>query len=125
MQVERNPGVAASALDEMEGNFASSTQEPRTPPGLAAGVADVRGRHRIRVELNKIQEENRLLQEESQLLDSAPPASKACKEMIDFMASSPDPFITKPSLQQQEPAWNRWFETPVDSTACCCWSLTH
>ncbi|GLJ34727.1 hypothetical protein SUGI_0698870 [Cryptomeria japonica] len=92
-------------------------QQDSKPP---CTETDGRGKHRKQVELNRLNQEIRYLEEELEELDKTDKATSPCKEMVQMIESTPDPLlpITKgPS----NPIWDRWFEGPVESDSCRCW----
>ncbi|KAH9537740.1 hypothetical protein CY35_16G068300 [Sphagnum magellanicum] len=107
------PSTSAGATARRPRHQGSAGVQPLTPPS----APDVRGRHRRRAELQRLTQEIRMLQDELNALDNIPPASKACKELVDFMDNCPDPFL--PSLQGDPPVKQRWFEPPSESQGCC------
>ncbi|XP_024388998.1 guanine nucleotide-binding protein subunit gamma 2 [Physcomitrium patens] len=53
-----------------------------------------RGRNRKQTELQHLNNEIQLLQEELEVLNNTPLASKACKDLITFVENLPDPFLS-------------------------------
>eukprot|EP00249_Psilotum_nudum_P009697 c22101_g2_i1 orf=422-820(-) len=91
--------------------------QPPAPPA----VPDLRGRHRKRAQINRLNQEIRMLEEELEALEGLPPASKACKELVQFTEACPDPLLPI-TIVQPNPQWDRWLEqSSVDPEAWCCW----
>lgn len=88
---------------------------PRPPPQQAP---DLRGRHRCQAELNRLNQEIKLLEEELQKLEKTDSAFVACREFVVKIENTPDPLlpVTKGAVN---PAWDRWFEQPTPSQSYC------
>ncbi|KAE8731556.1 Guanine nucleotide-binding protein subunit gamma 1 [Hibiscus syriacus] len=84
--------------------------------------SDTRGKHRIRAELKRLEQEARFLEEELEQIERMDKASAACKEMLSNVETTPDPLLPVTS----GPVillWDRWFEGPQESRGCRCWIL--
>lgn len=86
----------------------SLQQQPSAAPSLA-----VRGRNRELLQLNN---EIQLLEEELKLLDTIPPASKACRDLVTFVENHADPFF--PNSDGVVPqSWP--YDRPAKASRCC------
>ncbi|CAM6095023.1 unnamed protein product [Calypogeia fissa] len=105
----RSPGPSSS---ERSSNM---MPQPRAGP-------DLHGRARKKAELNRLNQEIRLLQEELQRLDNLPPASEVCRLLVHSIESQIDPFLANSGvLQPVDPHWDRWFKgPPIPRSTCCC-----
>ncbi|KAI5067974.1 hypothetical protein GOP47_0016319 [Adiantum capillus-veneris] len=89
---------------------------------------DSYGRHRKLAEVRRLHEEIRSLEEELEVVEGYPHASKACKELVQFTQTCPDPLL---SLKQgaQNSGWNRWFQQPDqdggEAFSCCLCNTKH
>ncbi|KAJ7562593.1 hypothetical protein O6H91_03G076100 [Diphasiastrum complanatum] len=90
--------------------------EPRTPPGGRNPL----GKHRLRAEGQRLKQEIHMLQE-FKAADKTPPASRACRELVEFMETCADPLlpVTTGPISAE---WDRWFRQPVEPSQCC-WCL--
>lgn len=94
---------------------ASSSLVPQqqSAPSSAPSSAVIRGRNR---ELQLLNFELQLLQEELKFLDTIPPASKACRDLVTAVESRSDPFF--PDLDGVAPqAWP--YDRPVKASRWC------
>lgn len=83
---------------------------------------DVAGKHRKQAELYRLTQEIRYLEEELEDLDKIDKATSACKEMLLIIENTPDPLLSV-TKGPENPAWDRWFEGPVESDGCKCWIM--
>eukprot|EP01018_Ginkgo_biloba_P026965 Gb_02307 [translate_table: standard] len=60
------------------------------------------------------------MQEELEAMDEMDRASTFCSEMVLLVENVPDPLLSV-TRGPENPAWNRWFEGPVESHGCGCW----
>ncbi|KAJ7564488.1 hypothetical protein O6H91_02G033000 [Diphasiastrum complanatum] len=117
-----NQNVASSSQvyrSAPEASTTSSTKpyqlpEPRTPPGRRNPV----GRHRLRSELNRLNQEIQLLKEELKAMENLPPASRTSRELIEFIETCADPLlpITRGPIMAE---WDKWFRQPTEPNRCC------
>ncbi|KAK9727141.1 hypothetical protein RND81_05G260800 [Saponaria officinalis] len=90
--------------------------------------SDTRGKHRVLAELKRLDQETRFVEEELEQLSKTENenananASTACKELLGFVDSKPDPLLPTTAAPLNA-AWDRWFEGPQDSKGCRCWIL--
>ncbi|XP_074289920.1 guanine nucleotide-binding protein subunit gamma 2-like [Silene latifolia] len=94
---------------------------------VQTNTGDTRGKHRIMAELKRLDQETRFVEEELEQLSKPDNAnnvnaSVACKELLGFVDSNPDPLLPS-TVAPVNPAWDRWFEGPQDSKGCHCWIL--
>ncbi|KAG8062804.1 hypothetical protein GUJ93_ZPchr0003g17330 [Zizania palustris] len=90
--------------------------------GGGGDAGDTRGRHRIRAELKKLEQEARFLEEELEELEKTDKVSAALQELVVTTESKADPLLPVtpgPACQ----SWDRWFEGPQDLRRCKCWFL--
>eukprot|EP00252_Welwitschia_mirabilis_P008103 TRINITY_DN19810_c0_g1_i2.p1 TRINITY_DN19810_c0_g1~~TRINITY_DN19810_c0_g1_i2.p1 ORF type:complete len:115 (-),score=33.97 TRINITY_DN19810_c0_g1_i2:118-462(-) len=109
------------AIERCESRETESSVSEESSKQLAAGLeADVRGKHRKLAELQKLNQEIRYLEEEIEELDKLERATNACKEMLVLIDNRPDPLLPV-TKGPENPAWDRWFEGPVEADGCRCW----
>ncbi|XP_078149900.1 guanine nucleotide-binding protein subunit gamma 1-like [Carex rostrata] len=82
--------------------------------------SDTRGKHRISVELKRLEQEAQFLEEELEELEKTEKVSVGLQELIFKIESQPDPLLpitTGPA----SPMWDQWFERPKQMHKCKCW----
>ncbi|KAF7806924.1 guanine nucleotide-binding protein subunit gamma 2 [Senna tora] len=100
----------------------SESASPMTLRVQSLSSTDTRGKHRIQVELKRLEQEARFLEEELEQLERMEKASASCKEMLSNVEKRPDPLLPV-TMGPLNPLWDRWFEGPQDSKGCRCWIL--
>ncbi|CAO2841681.1 unnamed protein product [Amaranthus hypochondriacus] len=76
------------------------------PPPRPKSPPDLYGRRREMVRLQVIEREKSFLEEELKLAHRLPPASRCCKEIVDFVAANADPLL--PTNQKSSKPCRFW-----------------
>ncbi|KAL3684527.1 hypothetical protein R1sor_002549 [Riccia sorocarpa] len=84
----------------------SNSPRASRPLPQPRSVPDLHGRARKKAELNRLTQEIQLLEEEMQRLETLPPASEVCQELVQSIESRSDPFVGTNPVEAQ---WDRWF----------------
>ncbi|KMZ72864.1 Guanine nucleotide-binding protein subunit gamma 1 [Zostera marina] len=90
-----------------------------TPAIFGGGNQDTKGKHRILVELNRLEQETKFLQSELDDLENVDNVSIPCKELLESVQKNPDPLLPL-TKGLTNPSWDRWFEAPFDSNGTRC-----
>ncbi|KAJ4747579.1 Guanine nucleotide-binding protein subunit gamma 1 [Rhynchospora pubera] len=106
---------------EASGKEATSNgwRDPQSESESSIALVGV-GKHRISVQLKRLQQETRFLEEELQELEKTDKVSAGLQESIYKIESCPDPLLpitTGPA----NPIWDQWFERPKQKHRCRCW----
>ncbi|KMZ56064.1 Guanine nucleotide-binding protein subunit gamma 1 [Zostera marina] len=81
---------------------------------FGVGNHDTKGRHQITVELNRLEQETKFLQNELDELKNKDDVTIPCKELLESIQKNPDPLLSL-TKGPTNPTWNRWFEAQFDS----------
>lgn len=91
----------------------------RLEPRPAPSAPDVRGRRRRAAELNRLDQQIKILEEELENLDNTDRASTVCKEVLVTIDNKPDAFLPITNGPENA-AWKQWFEKTTEPRGCGC-----
>ncbi|KAF3325288.1 guanine nucleotide-binding protein subunit gamma 2-like protein [Carex littledalei] len=104
---------------------ANGEEETSSVDGGSVGwdpQSDTRGKHRISVELKRLEQEAQFLEEELQEIEKTEKASAEFEELIYKIESKPDPLLPI-TIGPVSPMWDQWFERPKQMHRCRCWII--
>ncbi|KAH7675159.1 G-protein gamma-like domain-containing protein [Dioscorea alata] len=88
-----------------------------------AGVApDTKGKHRIAVELKRLESEIQHLQEDLEELETTETVSAVLEELLTEVEKRSDPLLPI-TTGPVDPSWDQWFEGPQNLHGHRCWLL--